>query len=356
MAEAESSTTASKYALDTTSGSLPESLLARADELKRHKARSLDTAREHLKTVENRGHEVVVGLLGASMIERMKTTGQCDTLQSWPSETMASDSDIQAMNDARDDTDAAPIARIQGVANFGCGGDKIQNVLYRVMGDADMDLKGLAQELHPSTGGCLTQRRKQRLWVIDAGTNNLHKNHGLRGTDLHAMEILLKTLHHFSRLGTKFLVTGVFYRTDIPNELVDQANDALKGLVARLDREFPDAPKPTEQSHGGEGKSATSQNRDDSGISGCPCDRDNGTFRFLPAPQIDKNMLEDHVHLNEEGYQKWIKTLLPKVHQMLQTPPPPDTTKPGSPRFSGEDQVQPFYPSDSIKDGQASDS
>lgn len=358
MAEAESSTTASKRAPDTASESLPESLLATAHKLKRYKARSLDTAREHLKTVENSGHEVVVGLLGASLIERMKTTGQCDTLRSWPSETMASDSDIQAMNDARDDTDAAPIARIQGVANFGCGGDKIQNVLYRVMGDADRDLKGLAQELNPPTGGSLTKRRKQKLWVIHAGTNNLDKKRGLRDADLYSMDILLRVLHHFSRLGTKFLVTGLFYRTDIPNGLVDQANDSLKSLVARLDEEFSGAPKPTEQSHGGKGKSGKSHNRDDFGISGGPWDGDNGTFSFLPVPRIDNKLLEeeDPVHLNKEGYQKWMQTLLPKVHEMLRTPPPPDTTKPGSPRFSGKDQVQPFYPSDSIKDGQASGS
>lgn len=354
MAQAESSATASKRAQDAAPGSLPESLLATAHELKRHKARSLDTARVHLKTVEERAHEVVVGLLGDSMIERMGSTGQWDTLESWPSETMASDAAILAMNDAGDDTDATPIARLQGVANFGCGGDKIENVLFRVLGDTDMNLKGLARELGPTSEGCLTKRRNQKLWVIQAGTNNIHKTQGLRDADLHSMEILLKTLHHLSRPGTKFLVTGLFYRMNIPKGRVDQANDKLKSLVARLCQEFPDAPRPTEQSHGGKGTSGNSHNRDDSGISGGPWDGDNGTFSFLPAPEISKELLEDHVHLRKEGYQKWMQTLLPKVHEILRIPPPPDTTKPGSPSFSGKDKVQPFYPSDAVTDGQPS--
>lgn len=362
MAQAESSATASKRSKDTVGlgegtldrESLPGGILAIANELKIHKTRSLNTARDHLNTVEAKGHEVVVGLLGDSMIERMNFTGRWDTLQSWPSETMASDSDIQAMNDARDDTDAVPIARIQGVANFGCGGDKIENVLYRVMGDTTADLKGLAQELRPASEGCLTKRRNQKLWVIQAGTNNLHKNRGLRDADLRSMEILLKTLHHLSRPGTKFLVTGLFYRLNIPNARVDQANDKLKSLVARLCQEFPEAPRPTGESHGGKGKSGNSHNRDDSGISGGPWDRDNGTFSFLPAPEVGDELLEDHVHLRKEGYQKWMQTLLPKVHEMLRTPPPPATTKPGSPSFSGKDKVQPFYPSDAVTDGHPS--
>ncbi|KAG6361697.1 hypothetical protein INS49_009925 [Diaporthe citri] len=147
---------------------------------------------------------------------------------------MASDSDIQAMNDAKDDPDAAPIARIRGVANFGCGGDKIENVLYRVIGDTSMNLKGLARELHLCGGVCLTSRRRPELWVIQAGTNNLHKNHGLRDADLHAMDILLKTLHHFGRASAKILVTGLFYRKDVAKELIDKANTDLQSLVARL--------------------------------------------------------------------------------------------------------------------------
>lgn len=128
MAQVESSATASNHPSDTTAENLPGSILSVAYELSQYKARSLDTARQHLQLVEERGHEVIVGLLGDSLIERMTTTGECESLQSWPSETMLLDSTLTSMNDSRLEKDVAPIARIQGVANFGCGGDKIENM------------------------------------------------------------------------------------------------------------------------------------------------------------------------------------------------------------------------------------
>lgn len=285
-------------------------ILATAHELKQQKARSLHTAGAHLQTVKERGHEVVVGLLGSSLIERMKTTGQCDNLETWPSEIMTPDSDIQAMNDARDDTDADPVARIQGVANFGCGGDKINNILYRVMGDSHVGLNGLLQELNPSTEDSLTTRRNLKLWVIQAGTNNLHRKHGLKDDDVRSMGVLLRTLHYLSRPGTKFLLTGLFYRTDIPNELVDRANEAYKSLVATLDQEVPEAPQQADTTNQSQSSTALGYG--------------NGTFSFLPAPQVDDSSpwLIDHVHLHQNAYQKWMKTLLPKVHDMLRAPTP----------------------------------
>lgn len=289
---------------------------------------------------------MVVGLLGDSMIERMTSTGQCKSLQSWPSETMASDSDIQAMNDARDDTDAAPLDRIQGVANFGCGGDKINNVLYRVMGDSQVDsgLKGLAQELNPSTGGSLSTPRKLKLWVIHAGTNNLHAKHGLKKDDLDLMDTLLKALHHLSRPGTKFLVTGLFYRKNIDNRLVDEANEALQSRVVSLNQELSNAPQQNTTTNQPRASTASGDG--------------NGTFEFLPAPQIDdfSQWLEDQVHLHPRGYQKWMQTLLPKVHEILRTTPTPRTPTPGTPggaHFGKKDEVLKFHPTDSVKDGQA---
>lgn len=397
MAEAESSATASKRSPEPPPEHLPGSIQETAVKLAQHKARSLEYARRHLTTVEENGHKVVVGLLGASILERMGTTGEWENLQSWPSETMASDSAIQTMNDAMDDTDTdvAPISRIEGVANFGCGGDKIQNVLYRVVGDPKTNLKGLAQELQTRNAGNLLTRRNLKLWVIQAGTNNLHRKHGLREADLHAMDVLLRTLHHLSHPGTKFLVTGLFYRRDIPNELVDRANDALQSLVDRLDQEYRETPEPTEPSQCRERRNAFSHNRDDSGIGGVSSsktmdqshtssikDHDNDTFTFLPAPRIEKfsEWLEDNVHLHKEGYQKWMQTLLPKVHGMLRksprqpTPPPrpptpparpstpparPPTPPPRSPtspprvpHFRRKDEVRRFFATDAVKDGQ----
>lgn len=360
-------------------------ILDSAHEISRYKVRSLETARKHLKTVEDRGHEVVVALLGDSLIQRMTTTGQCYTLQSWPSLAIASDSDIQAMNDAIADTDATSISRMEGIANFGCGGDKIENILYRVIGDRHNNLEGLGHAMRghgpPKEG--IVRQWNQKMWVIHAGTNNLHPKHGLRSVDLRAMGVLLRTLHHLSRRGTKFLVTGLFYRRDIPRQLIDKANVDLQILVASLDQELHEAPHSTQGSH-------NTHRRDDSGISGVGSsktthqphiagqvteaspawDRKNGTVRFLPAPRIGDDFddwLQDSVHLHLHGYQKWMRTLLPKIHEMLprslpSSTPPPSTPTPSAharqdsqPRFNTRDDVRPYYQTDSIEDGRQGD-
>lgn len=340
MAEAESSTTASKHLSGAAPNDRPRDILDAARDLIAYKARSKTTAMQHLADLEKRGHEVTVALLGDSMIERMTTTGGCKSLQSWPSEHMASDWAIETMNTERGDADAAAIARLPGVANFGCGGDKIQNVLYRVVGCQEADLKGLAEELQPSTG----RPPNLKLWVIQVGTNNLHRKHGLKEADLNAFTILLKVLYCLSP-GTKLLVTGLFYREDIPDHLVDRANVALRNIVAGLDQDL--------------GSSATSPNPD-SGISrnqtqstgqsvdhiGMPASagpssshdqsppwgRDTGTFRFLPALQKHEfdGCLEDNVHLCKKGYQRWMKKLLPKVDEMLQVPRLPGVPRPST--------------------------
>lgn len=193
--------------------------------------------------------------------------------------------------------------------------------LYRVLGDPTKDLKGLARELHPPEEGT-TDRRCQRLWVIRAGSNNLHHKRGLRDKDLHTLDILLRALHHLSRPGTTFLLTGLSYRTDVPNALVDKANVELERLILKLRQEFPDAPQSTEQSHGRKEDALAYHEKSDPTVSGFDLTAQPHTFEFLPAPQLDGSgrCLEDHVHLNQEGYRIWMETLLPKVHQMLRRP------------------------------------
>ncbi|KKY37791.1 putative acetylhydrolase [Diaporthe ampelina] len=387
MAEAEPSAAASNLASANAPDNQSVGILATARRLSKCKARTLGTAKAHLNTVEENGPEVIVGLLGDSLIERMRTTGRSDTLQSWPSDAMLSDYDMQTMNDERHDTDADPIARIQGVANFGCGGDKIENVLYRVVGDPDQDLKGLVQELHPPEGDIST-RRNHRLWVIQAGTNNLNSKKGLKSEDLNALEVLLRTLYHLSRPGTKFLLTGLFYRMDIPKEMVDKANAAMQSLVANLEHEFPEASESTQQSHGihrwtdsgvngGDSLIArnqsqpTAQSLHHAGVQVSPgsyspqqhvtntspaWERPKGIFKFLPAPRLDEfgDWLEDGVHLQQEGYRKWMRTLLPKVGEMLRRPPPPGTPERRGSHFAKKDAIRPFYQTDSVEDGNPS--
>lgn len=224
--------------------------------------------------------------------------------------------------------------------------------LYRVLGDPSNGLKGLARELHPPKGG-ITTRRSQRLWVIRAGSNNLHHKRGLKDKDLHTLDILLRTLHHLSRPGTAFLLTGLSYRTDIANDLVDKANVELQRLVVKLQQEFPDAPKSTERSHGRKGEARACYKKSGSTVNEVDLTAHPHTFEFLPAPQLDEygGWLEDHVHLNQEGYRVWMQTLLPKVHQMLHRPLSPlDNPKPRKPAFADEDDV-PSYPINSVNDG-----
>ncbi|KAG8169576.1 hypothetical protein KVR01_000321 [Diaporthe batatas] len=270
--------------IDKTSTDPKDAILTVAHQHSLFKQRSLDTAQRHLETVKERGGEMRVCLLGDSMFERMSTTGQWETLEPFPSEPMLPQLDID---------DPVSRARSRGVANFGCGGDKIENILFRVVGNKELALEGLTEKLHPSGD----TQRPPRLWVIHAGTNNLKPKKGLDSKSLCAMETLLCTLHHLTSPGTRFLLTGLFYRKDIRNELVDEANKQLRELVIKLqDRSTVDLFEVQPR-----------------------------TFEFL-APELDwdttTSLLDDHVHLNLEGYRIWMKKLQPKIEQMMGFSPP----------------------------------
>lgn len=262
------------------------------------KDRSLDTAKRHLETVRDKGHQVRVCLLGDSMLERFSTTGQWESLEQFPSAAMLPQSDMDDIN-RRADANAAPCGRMRGVANFGCGGDKIENVLFRLIGDESRGLAGLAETLYPD--GPEGPRGGPKLWVIHAGTNNLKPKKGLLGGSLRAMRLLLEILYRLASPGTRFLLTGLFYREDIPDDKVDEANKQLKDLVIELQNEFAQERPLSPEQHS---------------------DSDN-VFEFL-APELDRettvSLRDDHVHLNLGGYRTWMKKLHPKVEQMLSHP------------------------------------
>ncbi|KAF3761892.1 hypothetical protein M406DRAFT_233842, partial [Cryphonectria parasitica EP155] len=129
-----------------------------------------------------------------------------------------------------------------------------------------------------------------RLWVVHCGTNNLHKKQGLPDDSINALRVLLTTILQASAPGTSVLLTGLFYRKDIPEELVEQANAKLRALVDEVAQAFP-------------------------GLLSEAAPR----IMFLPAPKgIDPDIhLDDHVHLNLEGYRQWMVTLFPAVMAML---------------------------------------
>lgn len=180
------------------------------------------------------------------MIERIKTTGQ----------------NTKTFN-------------LPNTLNAGVGGDKIENVLYRLdLGFLDL-LKKKQVEI--------------KLWVVVVGTNNLTPKRGLRVEEIERYKRLLQVLFEaFPK--SKAIVCEIFKRKDVKDELVEESNVQLKEMIRVLnvwmEKEYVvwlDAPTAL-----GEGMEKE---------------------RFLV----------DHVHLNEEGYGVWDETLNGKIQLLLET-------------------------------------
>ncbi|EOO03381.1 putative lipolytic protein g-d-s-l family protein [Phaeoacremonium minimum UCRPA7] len=185
---------------------------------------------------------------------------------------MLDDATLRQLSKTRGQT----LERLRGVFNAGVGGDRIENMLYRLIGNKDgsRDLQGLAEVL---------QGRNVKLWVVSAGTNNLQKKKGLVDADVDKMRLLLDTLLKISSRTTKMLFSGLTYRTDIGDQLVDEANEKVCLLIMAMNQEFGYA-----------------------------------RIEYLPpVADLDKGQhLADHVHLNERGYQMWAEILAPRVMEL----------------------------------------
>ncbi|KAK5657433.1 hypothetical protein OQA88_3005 [Cercophora sp. LCS_1] len=236
--------------------------------ISKYKARSRSTSKSsHIPLLAScpTGSPHVV-LFGDSMLERMITTGRSSNLVSaWPSEAMMDDESLTN-------------PRLVNVLNAGVGGDKVQNMAYRLLGDASQNLPGLAS--------LVANQKSVRLWVVQAGTNNLSPKRGLSDADRDALATMLRCLLKVEGapgVRSRILLTGLFPRKDVPREKVDEANGKLVSVVRELNGE--------------------------------------GTERvvFLPATeevQLDEHLV-DHVHLNLEGYKLWMKRLFPAVIRVL---------------------------------------
>ncbi|KAK3377606.1 SGNH hydrolase-type esterase domain-containing protein [Podospora didyma] len=261
--------------------------------LAKFKARSHDTSKSsHIPLLRDNHPDVV--LLGDSMLERMSMTGQPEQhslslVAPWPASAMFSDRALSDLAGASHDPERQPqgkVERLQRVLNAGVGGDKIQNIAYRLLGNSDPDP---AKNL-PGLASAFAARKSVKLWVVQAGTNNLSPKKGLTDADRDAMRVVLRCLLKTSSLtpGTesKVLLTGLFPRTDISNQLVDNANEKLEGVAQDLNAEY-------------DGKERVI---------------------FLPATEKVKTdrHLVDHVHLSLEGYTIWMKELFPAVLNVLQ--------------------------------------
>ncbi|KAF1966663.1 hypothetical protein BU23DRAFT_661932 [Bimuria novae-zelandiae CBS 107.79] len=122
--------------------------------------------------------------LGNSMLERLKTTGKSTKL--------------------------AQCGRDSTAWNVGCGGDKNENVMYRLFGD----VKALHHALKPFSD--------IKLWVVISGTNNLRKK-PFHLADTESYQLLLESCLWIAPK-SKVIACDMFYRKDIPDAVVDESN------------------------------------------------------------------------------------------------------------------------------------
>jgi lysophospholipase L1-like esterase len=190
--------------------------------------------------------QIDIVLLGDSMLERFKTTGKYTQIGQLP---------------------------YPRVFNAGVGGDRIENVLYRIK-------LGLLSLLKP---------KSPKLVVIQVGTNNLRPRQPLQRQNLDDYHLLLQALLRFLPAETQILVTGLFKRRNIDEQFVSQSNIAIKELVHTINTE--QIGRQTQQNY--------------------------RVHWIDPPEEIRPNHLADNVHLNFDGYQIWVEKLYPKIQQLL---------------------------------------
>ncbi|KAH6622128.1 hypothetical protein C7974DRAFT_216562 [Boeremia exigua] len=159
-----------------------------------------------------------------------------------------------------------------GVAfNAGVGGDKNESVLYRLA-------QGLGSVLSAAQargdGRC-----DIKLWVLCSGTNNLHAKRGLREGDVASWKALLDACLEIAPRSV-VLACDVFYRKDIADEVTERANEKLKQVVEE-------------------------------------CEAKARVVWVEARQKIAKEMLVDHVHMDEKGYEVWDGVLWPYVEAVL---------------------------------------
>jgi len=173
-------------------------------------------------------------LIGDSMLERLKNTGRNTRLAQLPSSF-----------------------------NAGVGGDKIENVLYR------LDL-GLISQL---------ETRNVKLWVVMIGTNNLKKT--LKKVEVERYRLLLQSLLRISPT-SRILCCEIFKRKDIQDCYVEESNRSIQGVIEEMNQNLGEK------------------------------------IFWVEAPEgVTKERLVDHVHLDKEGYMIWDELLYAGVEELL---------------------------------------
>lgn len=281
----------------------PVTYLETARSLAKFKQRSHETSLDtHLPSLSKSAGAPRVILFGDSMVERMQTTAASASLEPWPSEAVLNDAILHELNEERHRLGRVALSRISQVFNAGCGGDQIENMLYRLLGSQEGQagwyerpkLQGLADALSRKEGDV-------NLWIVHAGTNNLHKKKGLCTGALIALRALLLALLDVSGPRTYILLTGLFYRKDIACIVVDAANARLREVTAEVASIVAPAPTCT---------GAGSPSR--------PNTLPRVGFLQTPVEFSPEEHLDDHVHLNSLGYQMWMNSLFSAAANVLE--------------------------------------
>ena len=209
---------------------------------------------------------ISVVYLGNSMLERFKTSGIT--------------TDIGKLGDT-------------GVAwNAGVGGDSNQNVVYRLTEGLYSTLKTAKKDVCDI-----------KLWIVSSGTNNLQKKRAFRKQDVESWRVLVEACLRIAPEST-VLACDMSYRLDIPDSVVDQSNEMLREVVGEINEALR-----VEKEHELQTYEAQTER-----------DRSDHVKWIEKRHMFSKNMLDDHVHLNEEGYWFWDFVLWPLVANVLGVP------------------------------------
>ncbi|KAJ3148381.1 hypothetical protein HDU89_004711 [Geranomyces variabilis] len=208
------------------------------------KQRTADTHILHMQQLANPHHHHTILLLGDSMLERFTTTGR-----------------------------ATSISQNPHIFNAGCGGDKVDNVLYRL------------------EHGLLDRLPAVEKIVLHCGTNNLAGKKTLRmgAGYIPAYRAMLHMIvaHYRARGGDTtrtttsmmmvphLFITGLFYREATEAAEIDRVNAMLKALAEEEEEEEEDE-----------------------------------CVQCTYIPPFETS-LEDHVHMDAASYAKWDAVLVP---------------------------------------------
>ena len=152
-------------------------------------------------------------------------------------------------------------------ATFGIGGDRTQNVLWRLE--------------HGEIGAL-----KPKLVVLLIGTNNIGSTSDDVGDITRGVKAVVAKLRK-GHPAAKVLVLGIFPRDEKAGAPVRATIAKINAVLAKLD----------------DGKTVFV--------------RDIGKAFLDPDGTLPKAVSEDHLHLTEEGYRRWSETIAPIVKELM---------------------------------------